>query len=44
VASFQEIGLPFPPANWNQAWTHIAFLAMGALDVLREEVHVGTRP
>jgi hypothetical protein len=41
VAAFREIGLPFPPADWNQAWEHIAALAKGALDVLREEIHAG---
>ena len=41
VTSFQEIGLPFPPASWSQAWAHIVVLAMGALDVLREEAHAG---
>ena len=41
VASFTEIGLTFPPPSWDEAWAHIARLAMGALDVLREEVHVG---
>lgn len=39
VTSFLEMGLPFPPASWSQAWAHIATLAMGALDVLREETH-----
>ncbi len=43
VTSFQAIGLPFPPTSWNQAWAHIATLAIGALDVLREEVHASTR-
>ena len=42
VTAFQEIGLAFPPASWGQAWLHVASLAMGALDVLREEVHAGT--
>lgn len=41
VISFHEIGLPFPPASWSQAWVHIASQAMGALDVVREEVHAG---
>ena len=41
VASFTEIGLTFPPSSWDEAWAYIARLAMGALDVLREEVHVG---
>jgi hypothetical protein len=44
VASFTEIGLTFPPPSWDQAWAHIAALAMSALDVLREEVHVGLSP
>jgi len=43
VAAFAEIGLPFPPASWEQAWTHIAVMARGAPDVLREEVHAGLR-
>jgi hypothetical protein len=43
VTSFGQIGLPFPPASWAQAWAHIASLAMGALDVLREEVHATSR-
>ena len=41
VAAFEEIGLPFPPASWPDAWNHIAILTMGALDTLREEVHAG---
>jgi hypothetical protein len=41
VTAFGEIGLPFPPVTWNQAWTHIAVMTHGALDVLREEVHAG---
>jgi hypothetical protein len=41
VAAFREIGLPFPPPSWDHAWTHIAVIARGALDVLREEVHAG---
>lgn len=41
VTAFQEIGLPFSPASWAQAWTHIAVLAKGALDVIREEIHTG---
>jgi hypothetical protein len=44
VISFQQIGLPFPPASWNQAWARIASLAMGALDVLREEIHASIGP
>jgi hypothetical protein len=40
VTAFQEIGLAFPPVNWEEAWEHIAVVAKGALDVLREEVHV----
>ena len=40
VTAFQEIGLAFPPVNWEEAWEHIAVVANGALDVLREEVHV----
>jgi hypothetical protein len=39
VAELAEIGLPFPPASWDQAWAHIAAMAISALDVLREEVH-----
>ena len=34
-------GLAFPPVSWDQAWTHIAAMARGALDVLREEIHAG---
>jgi len=41
VAAFQEIGLAFPPVSWEEAWAHIAVVAKGALDVLREEVHAG---
>jgi len=41
VTEFAEIGLPFPPASWAQAWTPIAVMAISALDVLREEVHAG---
>jgi len=41
VTAFGAIGLPFPPASWDQAWTHIAAIAIGALDALREEVHAG---
>jgi hypothetical protein len=41
VATFSEIGLAFPPVSWDQAWEHIATLAVGALDSVREEVHAG---
>lgn len=41
VTTFKAVGLPFPPANWPQTWAHIAALAKGALDILREEVHAG---
>lgn len=41
VAAFREIGLPFPPVTWDQAWAHVAGMARGALDVVREEVHAG---
>lgn len=41
VAAFTGIGLPYPPASWPQAWTHIAAMAISALDALREEVHAG---
>ena len=43
VGAFREIGLPFPPPSWDYAWTHIAVMARGALDALREEVHGGLR-
>lgn len=43
VAAFRQIGLSFPPLNWPQAWTQVAVLARGALDVLREEIHAGLR-
>lgn len=41
VEAFREIGLPFPPPSWDYAWMHIAVMARGALDVIREEVHAG---
>ena len=41
VTSFAEIGLAFPPPSWEQAWAHIATLAAGALDAVREEAHAG---
>lgn len=41
VASFAEIGLAFPPPRRDQAWTHIAALAIGALNAVREEAHAG---
>lgn len=41
VTAFGEIGLAFPPPSWDYAWTHIAVMARGALDVVREEVHAG---
>lgn len=41
VTAFREIGLPFPPPTWGYAWGHIVALAVGALNVLREEVHAG---
>ena len=45
VTSFAEIGLAFPPPSWEQAWSHIATHAAGALDAIREEAHVGlSRP
>ena len=43
MTAFQEICLAFPPVSWEEAWEHIAVVAKGALDVLREEVHVGLR-
>jgi hypothetical protein len=43
VDAFREIGLPFPPPSWGHAWTHIAVMARGALDALREEVNAGLR-
>jgi len=43
VTAFQEIGLPFPPVSWEQAWAHVARLAKGALDALREEIQAGIR-
>ena len=41
VTAFQEIGLPFPPPSWPQAWAHIAVQARGALDAIREEINAG---
>lgn len=41
VQAFRDIGLTFPPASWDSAWTHIAAIARSALDVIREEVHAG---
>jgi hypothetical protein len=41
VEAFREIGLTFPPAEWQEAWTHVVVMARGALDVLREEAHAG---
>jgi hypothetical protein len=41
VAAFRDLGLPFPPVSWNWAWAHVASMTTGALDALREEVHVG---
>jgi hypothetical protein len=41
VVAFQEIGLAFPPVSWEESWMCIAVAAKGALDALREEVHVG---
>ena len=41
VAAFERLGLSFPPTSWEQAWSQVAVLARGALDVLREEVHAG---
>jgi hypothetical protein len=43
VNAFREIGLPFPPSSWDHAWTHVAVMARGALDALREEVNAGLR-
>ena len=43
VQAFREIGLPFPPPSWVDAWTHIAVMARGALAALREEVNAGLR-
>jgi hypothetical protein len=43
VDAFREIGLPFPPPSWGHAWTHIAVMARGALDAVREEVNAGLR-
>ncbi|ODB80079.1 MULTISPECIES: hypothetical protein [Micromonospora] len=41
VTAFQQIGLAFPPVSWQAAWERVAVTAKGALDVLREEIHVG---
>jgi hypothetical protein len=41
VEAFRVIGLSFPPPGWGYAWTHIVAAARGALDTIREEVHVG---
>ena len=41
VAAFAGIGLSFPPRGWGYAWDHVAGMARGALDVVREEVHAG---
>lgn len=41
VEAFRGIGLSFPPGSWDYAWTHVAVMARGALDVIREEVHAG---
>jgi hypothetical protein len=41
IPAFQQVGLPFPPPSWDYAWTHIAVLAKGALDNIREEIHAG---
>jgi len=43
VTSFAEIGLAFPPPSWDQSWAHIATLAAGALDAVREEAHASLR-
>jgi hypothetical protein len=43
VDAFREVGLPFPPRSWDHAWTHVAAIARGALDALREEVKAGLR-
>lgn len=43
VDAFREIGLAFPPSSWAYAWTHIAVMARGALDTVREEVNAGMR-
>jgi hypothetical protein len=43
VTAFQELGMPFPPITWQAAWEHIAGLAAGALDAVREEIHAGLR-
>jgi hypothetical protein len=31
----------FPPASWEQAWIHVAWLTKGSLDAIREEVLAG---
>jgi hypothetical protein len=41
VKAFAEIGLPFPPVRWEQAWIHVAWLAKNALDAIREETIAG---
>jgi len=41
VAVFERLGLAFPPVTWEEAWTRVAGLARGSIDVLREEIHVG---
>lgn len=42
VTAFDKLGLPFPPASWEQAWLQIATLACQSLDIIREEAHTLT--
>jgi hypothetical protein len=41
VDTYADLGLSFPVASWPHTWTVICALTCGALDVLREEAHVG---
>lgn len=41
VSAFEQLGLPYPPPSWEQAWGWMTVRARGALDAIREEVHTG---
>lgn len=43
VTAFRDLGLTYPPADWNDTWQRITVMAQGAFDVIREEIRSGLK-
>lgn len=41
VVAYASLGIAFPVARWDEAWSQVSGITCGALDVLREEAHAG---